>query len=468
MERGTWSGVSSALYMEPVSPAGQLFLQPEMELSIDSFVQFQNAIDILAVKEALKSVVKTCPRLRSVVTKTQGRQHWKELPELNIDNHVIIVFEQEEEEDNRQAYINNYLTSLPSMAALSRNSPFWEVHILPERYRSLVLRLHHALGDCVSLLAIVLSCCDAPLENKPISAYRIHKERPSFAAPLVKVAASVWQTLKRIGNTIPLAIELSTFSFRGKENMRLIVQGELETTRRKLASVALSLDGMKAVKNKLNATLNDVFVGIVSYGISRYLGSNLSKASKNGTIRAVVAVNIRGQGSKEILRSIREGKSIAWGNKIGYFTLPIPLENKDDPLSYVRKAKSALDKKKLSFGAQYSYNVNALITNLFGIETMASIDYKFRHNTSILFSNVVGPSCPTKLGGNPITHIGVTLSRLSAAMDIHMISYNGKAFIQFLVAEDIIPEPELLCMYVQEALIMMNADDSADKKTAAQ
>lgn len=50
------------------------------------------------------------------------------------------------------------------------------------------------------------------------------------------------------------------------------------------------------------------------------------------------------------------------------------------------------------------------------------------------------------------------------ALEIHMLTYDQKAFLNVLVAADIIPDPELLCIYFQEALQEMkskatNAED---------
>ncbi|XP_078447441.1 wax ester synthase/diacylglycerol acyltransferase 2-like [Wolffia australiana] len=468
-----------AFYNEPVSPTGRIYLRQEMELSIDCFVKFQNPIDVFAVKQALKFLAQTCPRLRSVVAEKHGRPRWRELPQINIDNLVIIVPEQDQfyvkqqsviqtdllEKENNNVYINKYIEALPPMAGLSRSLPLWEVHVLPRRQRCLVLRFHHALGDCVSLLALVLSCCDPHVEELAVSEDKPKRESPCFRVPLGKVARSTWRALKSVRYTLPFVIDLSARPFFGKANEMLVVQQAMEITPRKLASIVLSLDDFKTVKDKLNATVNDVFVGIVSHGILKYMRSMLSnEASEDTTVTGLVAVNIRGEGSKDILKSLREGKKIDWGNRVGYFTLPIQLKSMDNPLNYVRKAKGTLTKKKISYEAQFSYKISDLITNLFGTKTMALLDNRLRHKTNIFFSNIVGPSRPTRLAKNLITDIGVTLSSLSAAINVHLISYDGKAFLQFLVAEAIIPDPELLCVHVREALAEMvaralNAED---------
>lgn len=47
---------------------------------------------------------------------------------------------------------------------------------------------------------------------------------------------------------------------------------------------------------------------------------------------------------------IESGKSndVAWGNELGYIILPFHLASHDDPLTYVRKAKKTVDRKKSS------------------------------------------------------------------------------------------------------------------------
>lgn len=42
--------------------------------------------------------------------------------------------------------------------------------------------------------------------------------------------------------------------------------------------------------------------------------------------------------------------------------------------------------------------------------------------------------------------------RVMQPLEIHMLTYDGKAFLNVLVAADIIHDPELLCLCFQEAL----------------
>ena len=173
----------------------------------------------------------------------EGRYRWKELPEIDIDNHVIIVPEEGNEDEDNQVYINEYLVALPSLWPLKRETPPWEVHVLPPRRRSLVMRFHHTLGDCVSLLAVLLSGCDIADEILPLRS----GEKISFLG-------RAWRAVKGARYTIGYVIEHSMHAVRRKEDMPLIPREDgLERSPRKLASLSLSLEDMKAVKNKLDA-----------------------------------------------------------------------------------------------------------------------------------------------------------------------------------------------------------------------
>lgn len=62
-----------------------------------------------------------------------------------------------------------------------------------------------------------------------------------------------------------------------------------------------------------------------------------------------------------------------WGNFIGIVLLPFTIDMQDDPLTYIRRAKSTMDGKKLSLGHKCAFAVMKLTMLLFGIEV------KLRH-----------------------------------------------------------------------------------------
>ena len=52
---------------------------------------------------------------------------------------------------------------------------------------------------------------------------------------------------------------------------------------------------------------------------------------------------------------LKKGSKAKWGNQIGYLIFPFTIALRDDPLDYLREAKVAMDRKKASLEASFSY-----------------------------------------------------------------------------------------------------------------
>ncbi|XP_078443742.1 wax ester synthase/diacylglycerol acyltransferase 8-like [Wolffia australiana] len=313
---------------EPVSPRGCLYLQPELPHVIHCIVCFQDPIDVPALKASLSSgFVKNCPRLRSlVVTNGKGQARWKELPSIDIDDHIIIVPEEEEdelgektddkkgqEEEENAACIDWFVNSLLLMSTMRMNIPLWDVHILPRRRRCFVLRLHHTLGDCVSLLAPLTSF---ELVESPSGVLGgvTERKRPtmkkiSLTTKFVEASRRSWRSMKMVWNTIPYVVVASLLSMRLKED-KTIMRGQIRAVgmSRTLTSLTLSLEDMKTVKNKVNATINDVFVGIVACGLCKYFNLISDGSSHPDKLTAVNPVSLRKEELKDLLELPKKRK----------------------------------------------------------------------------------------------------------------------------------------------------------------
>ncbi|XP_078443902.1 wax ester synthase/diacylglycerol acyltransferase 3-like isoform X2 [Wolffia australiana] len=129
---------------------------------------------------------------------------------------------------------------------------------------------------------------------------------------------------------------------------------------RKLATLSLSMDDMIIVKNKLNAKVNDVFAGIVTYGVEKYLRfKSPEDLLKDPVISFGSASSVRKQGAKELMNSIKEGHSIEWGNMITSLYIQMKLTSQTkDPLQYIRDVRDKFNKKKKSNEALLSFKLH--------------------------------------------------------------------------------------------------------------
>lgn len=68
-----------------------------------------------------------------------------------------------------------------------------------------------------------------------------------------------------------------------------------------------------------------------------------------------------------------------WGNRIGYVLIPFTIALQDDPLDYVRGAKSLIDRKKHSLEPVCTYLCANLLTKLIGANVHFIIHRLFVH-----------------------------------------------------------------------------------------
>ncbi|XP_078443507.1 wax ester synthase/diacylglycerol acyltransferase 3-like isoform X2 [Wolffia australiana] len=398
-------------------------------------------------------------RLNCIVTRRSGRMRWKELPEIHIDDHIIILPEELDVEnihgETSETYINAYVAELASWPAMSRDKPLWEIHILSQRRRCIVLRLHHALGDCVSLLALFLASCDLGGDLSAVIPSIVGgKNKEGLLRSIARAPLGVCRLLKVAWRMLLISVFEAKYTLYRMEDKTSIAGGlRVHLMPRKLATLSLSMDDMIIVKNKLNAKINDVFSGIVLCGLAKYL---LLKSPDEPFKEAVISVgnafNVRGQGAKELMLSIKEGDDIEWGNMVAVLHIQMKLVSPTkDPLQYVRNVRDTLNKKKKSNEALTAFKCHRLMRPSGG-KLLERLHNRMAAHTSVTLSNMMGPSNPIFLKGNPVIKIGVTITKQSTPLQVHMISYYQKAYLQFLAASEIIPDPDCLSSCVDEAL----------------
>ncbi|WMV50647.1 hypothetical protein MTR67_044032 [Solanum verrucosum] len=88
-----------------------------------------------------------------------------------------------------------------------------------------------------------------------------------------------------------------------------------------------------------------------------------------------------------------------WGNWFGYALLPLKIALRDDPLDYVKEAKAAVDRKKRSFEALFTLTMAELL-----IKVARTVTFRGFSNSTICFTNLVGPQEEIGFCGNPITY----------------------------------------------------------------
>ncbi|KAM1047410.1 hypothetical protein FF1_026694 [Malus domestica] len=294
---------------EPLTPVGRLLLQPEMNQIIHCAMGFKNSIDIDAVKSHLKtSLLLSHPRFSSLMLRdSRGLQHWHNAPYVDLDRHIIVIQNPVTTSPvDHETAVNEYLADLStSSTRLSANKPLWELHLLMA-HNCGVFRIHHALGDGVSVMSLFLESFRTRgsdgNEEKILGRgrrKRVNGEKGWWGL-LIGYVGTLWFSLVFL-------VEHAMRSLWLCDQKTAISGGEgVELWPRKLATARFRLQDMKLVKKAVpNATINDVLVGVVSSGLSRYLDHQTPNALHDGIrITGLAMVNLRKQPGLQVRRDL--------------------------------------------------------------------------------------------------------------------------------------------------------------------
>ncbi|KAE9447150.1 hypothetical protein C3L33_20925, partial [Rhododendron williamsianum] len=426
---------------EPLTPAGRLFLSPEMNQIIHCIIGCKNPIDAAAVtSEISKSVMIQHPRFSSLMVRnSRGREHWRKT-QIDVDRHVIVVEDPVAGAADEEA-VNDYVADLAVSSPLSLDKPLWEVLFVILLFHSCLTSLYKRRGTHT------IHCCrraDEPDQRPTISSVGTSSNSSSNR---INQRRKLWKVVVGMLMGLVFIVEFVLRSLWVKDRKTAVSGGAgVELWPRKLATAKFRLDDMKMVKEAVaDATINDVLFGVISCGLSRYLDLRSPKALRDGVqITGLSMVNLRKQPGLQELSDMMKGNSgIRWGNKFGMLLLPVYYhQGGADPLQYVKRAKQMIDLKKQSLEAHFSYNIGYLAMSCFGPKVASWLNYRIVCHTTFTISNVIGPKEEIAIVGNP-------------AITMHMLSYAGRADMQILVAKDIVPDPQVLAKCFEDALHQM-------------
>nr|GEU32657.1 O-acyltransferase WSD1-like [Tanacetum cinerariifolium] len=249
---------------EPLTPAGRLFMQPEMNTIINCVLGLDRPAGIDIARSVISnSLIIKHPRFTSLLVKDkQGREHWKRV-ELELDRHIMYLPGPVSESTDDETAVNEYLADLSVSCPLSTDKPLWEIHILGA-HKCVVMRFHHALGDGVSLLSLMLTMCRKVSDGDTMPTMETRASSKNTVTETI--GTRLWKMLKMIWFTLIYMFEfiMKSLWLRDKET---VVRGGagVELWPRKLATAKFSLDDMKAVKSNIENTAFAAFKVSVDY-----------------------------------------------------------------------------------------------------------------------------------------------------------------------------------------------------------
>ncbi|XP_010520978.1 PREDICTED: O-acyltransferase WSD1-like isoform X2 [Tarenaya hassleriana] len=456
----------------PVSPFSRLFQSPEVDSFIIVTLGCGIRLNSTTIIDGLKLSLINHPRFSSIPEMGRGnggKPVWVQT-KVNVEDHVFVP-DIDPDMESPDQFLEDYISNLTTIP-MDMSKPLWELHLLQVKSSVAesvgVFKIHHSLGDGMSLMSLLLACTrktSDPEALPAVSAKKNHVGPSSFLGKIWWLVAGSWWITRLVFNTcVDLVMTILTICFL-RDTKTPIVGGAEHKSRRFIHRI-ISLDDVKIVKTAMKMTINDVLVGVTQAGLSRYLSrrhdqettSKSQQFPKRIRLRGAVFMNLRPTtGIKDLADMMAKGSKCRWGNWIGYVLIPFTVGSEADPLEHVRRAKYTMERKKLSLEAVFSYAILSLTMTAFGLKALEDLTRRIFERTTLTFSNMVGPEEEVSFYGHPITYIAPSAFGLPHGLTLHFQSYAKKMIIIVAVDPTVIPDPHQLCDDLVESLSLFKS-----------
>ena len=270
---------------------------------------------------------------------------WEPDPRFDVRGHLFHHVLRPPGDDGQLVALASRLFAQP----LDRHRPLWELHQIDGYHgtrSALFAKVHHCMIDGVSgvqLLGVMFDPSPHPAPPPPPVEVVAAPRLPSPAAQVLRaVREGAVGTLARARALVELVrdprralAELRQLGEVMAELTRILLAGKPVTffnghvsTLRRVVWTTFSLNEVKAIKNRLGGTVNDVVLATITAALRGYLEGH-GVTPDRLELQAALPVNVRAA-----------HEHLALGNRVSALMAPLPI-GIFDPLERLRQVRSA-------------------------------------------------------------------------------------------------------------------------------
>lgn len=384
----------------------------------------------------------------------QGRPVWVDDASFDVSYHVRITALPAPGNEEQLKLLCSRLQS----HLLDRSKPLWELWVVEglEGGRvALIQKTHHALVDGVSgvdVATVLLDFTPEPAE------YPHEPWVPAPAPnPVQLLAESLWQRgteptelvrsvraamrgpRRAFRRTAELAISFSTMLRPAAVAPKSSINQRVGRHRR-FEVVRTSLEEVKATKNALGGTVNDVVLAGVTGGLRQLLLSRGEDVA-GLTLRAMVPVSVRD-----------ESERMKLGNRVAAMFVPLPV-GEDDPLVRLHMIQGdtrEMKDRKQAVGAEFLVQMTQ-----YAPQTVLALASRLAHRqrfANLVITNVPGPQQPLYvMGAEMLEAFPVVPLVGNTGVGIAILSYHGQLNLGLHGDRDTFPDLGVLAESMEKA-----------------
>jgi WS/DGAT/MGAT family acyltransferase len=364
-----------------------------------------------------------------------GRPLWVDDAHFNTRYHVRHSALPEPREDDQLRRLAGRLFS----QQLDRAKPLWELWLVEgvDDGFAVICKTHHALVDGVSGVDIATVLFDldpdpAPTEPPPWSPRPEPSRAALFADALVERAEAPLGVARALREAVAHPERAGAEAGRAVAGLAALaaagVAGAPPTPlnvrigpHRRFAWAETELAGLKAIKDALGGTVNDVVLTVVAGALRAHLFRR-GRDPEQLELKAMVPISVRADAERGAL-----------GNRVAamYAPLPVGVADPVERFRFVHAAMAGLKESGQAVGAE-------AITRLAGVAAPTVLDQAGRLQArqrffNLTVTNVPGPQFPLYILGRRLDAFYPQVPLvLNTALGIAVMSYDGRVFFGLL------------------------------------
>jgi diacylglycerol O-acyltransferase / wax synthase len=429
--------------------------------------------DLLETIERRLGLVPRYRQRLAFVPLGQGRPKWVDDPHLNLRYHVrSTALPAPGSEDQLKALAGRVFSQ-----QLDRDKPLWEIWLVEglegDRF-AMLSKTHHALVDGISGVDIMSVLFDTspepaaptdtgerwlprPLPSPAQLLGEALMERATIPGELARSVRAVFRGPRLVLEGLrDAAVGVGAMAWAGLNPAPPTPYNESIGPHRRYTWVRANLADLKAIKDELGGTVNDVVLATVAGA----LGKHLRRRGRNTDgleLKAMVPVSVRAD--------VERG---ALGNRVAAMMAPLPVWCQDPVarLDIVREELKGLKSGGQAVGAQ-------VLTELSGFAPATVMGQASRLMSrqrffNVVVTNVPGPQVPLFLAGrrmiDPFPMVPLVKSQ---GLGIALLSYAGRINFGLVGDYDVMWDLDDFANDVEESLAELAAEAGVELTVGA-
>jgi WS/DGAT/MGAT family acyltransferase len=370
--------------------------------------------------------------------------YWADDPDLDLDEHIRPVTLPRPGGDEQLVALVAELTARP----LDRSRPLWELYVIDGLSDGRIAHLtmiHHATADGVAFVRLLMNLLDhdadgghEPIpepatEAAPSRAQMLRHALATVATQPLRqglVAAKLLPSLPRLADALRHASlkEAPPTPFNGQIGPR-----------RAVAFTSIPLDEVRAVKDVLGATVNDVVLATCAGALRTYLVRRRSLPDE--PLRAMIPVSVRTDDEPDV-----------YGNQVSATITSLHTDVADpvERLELIRDSMAAAKRVATAIPGEVLGDLEALVPSLVAESATRVVGHVRPFN--VVISNVPGPRIPLYADGARMLHYYPFAPIVDGlGLNMSLFSYDGRIDLGLNACRDLVPDVGDLCAMLQDS-----------------